>query len=177
VADDDVAPVEDRSSRSFARFVHEDLSAERVIDGYEVQGGDEVVGWLEDPRTTPAARCVARDGDWLFRRLRGGSTEATMGTAVVARYESRLVAGGTVVMSDESRFRLRTPALGDTWRLRRARRELVLTVRPLREGWAIHLSAGTNQQLSLLTLFTFHAVLSELDRPMTGGPDSPCVGF
>jgi hypothetical protein len=167
--------------RRFASLVHDELTARRVVDGYEVSAAGELVGWLEDPKTTAEARCVARDGDWRFARLRSGDIEATMGTAVIARYESKLLPGGAIVLPDESRLRLRPPVLGDAWRLRRGRNEVVLEVAPERHGWAIRLNqpARELQPLSLIALFAFHAVLTELDRPAGGdGPSPPGpVGF
>ena len=104
-----------------------------------------------------------------------------MGTAVVGQYESRLLPGVTILLPDDSRFRLRAPVTGETWRLRRGRRALVLDVRPMRVGWAIRLrpAAGELQQRPLIAMLTFHVVLSEIDRPTGGVADagSPYVGF
>lgn len=158
-----------------------ELLARRVEESWEVREGDLVFASLEDPKTTADARCVARDGDWRFARLRNGHIEATMGTAVVARYESKLLPGGVIVLGDEARLRMRPPVLGDTWRLRRGRREVVLEVAPQRYGWAIRLNqpARELQPLSLIALFAFHAVLTELDRPTGGAPEGSAtvVGF
>jgi hypothetical protein len=156
-----------------------ELLARRVEDGWEVRDGGELFGSFGDPKAAAAVRCVTRDGAWEFRRLRGGNTEATMGTAVAARYESKLLSGGTIVLPDDSHFRLRRPVTGEIWRLRRGRREVVLDVAPMRIGWAIRLEpvASELQQIPLITMFTFHAVLSELDQPGGGGPESPYVGF
>jgi hypothetical protein len=165
--------------RDFAPLGAGDLVARYADDGIEISDPDGgLVGWLEDPRATAEARCLARDGDWRFTRLRGGDIEATLGTAVIARYESKFLPGGAIVLGDGSRLRLRPPVVGDTWRLRQGRRTAVLEVAPQRVGWAVRLKppARELQQLSLITLFAFHAVLSELDRPTGGNGASGASG-
>jgi hypothetical protein len=154
-----------------------ELLARRTEDGWEVCDGDEVFGRVGDPRESAAVECVVQRGRWVFRRLRGVECEATMGTAVVARYESKALTSGAIVLPDDSRLRLRRPVTGDVWRLRRGRRELVLEVRPLRVGWAIGLGpvAGEIQQLPLIAMFAFHAVLCELDVPNSGGVATPNI--
>ena len=133
-----------------------------------MRDGDELFGRMDgDPRSSAEVRC----GAWSFRRVRGVASEATMGTAVVARYEPKALPPGTIVLPDDLRYRLRRSITGDVWRLRRGRRELVLEIRPLSVGWAIAFGpvAEEVQQLPLIVMFAFHCVLCELDMPYTGG--------
>ena len=160
---------------SILSYVGEHIGAVEVDDGYELRHGDHVLGWLGDPKFELAVRCVTRGSEWTFKRLRGGDTEATSGTAVVARYKSNFLPGGTIELPDESRFRLRPPATGEKWRLRRGRREILLELRPMRDGWEIRFKPAAREihQLPLVAMVALHAALVELDRPTGDGPSAP----
>jgi hypothetical protein len=159
---------------SILSHVEEPIGAVEVDDGYELRHGDHVLGWLGDPRFELAVRCVTRGSEWTFTRLRGGDTEATSGTALVARYKSNLLPGGTIELPDESRFRLRPPVTGEFWKLRRGRREVVLALRLMRDGWEIRLDEAAREirQLPLVAMVALHAVLVEVGRT-TGDTGTP----
>jgi hypothetical protein len=160
---------------SILTYVDGRLGAVALGEGYEIRHEDRVLGWLDEPRLAPAVRCITRGSEWTFTRLRGGDTEATSGTAVVARYKSNFLPGGTIELPDESRFRLRPPATGEKWRLRRGRREILLELRPMRDGWEIRFKPAAREihQLPLVAMVALHAALVELDRPTGDGPSAP----
>ena len=164
---------------SIVSYAGERVGALAVEDGYELRHGDRVLGWLGDPKFEASVSCVARASEWRFTRLRGGGTEATSGSAVVARYKSNLLPGGTIALPDESSFRLRPPVTDVLWKLRRGRREVLLAFRPMRDGWEIRLEPAAREvhQLPLIAMFALHAVLVEVGRPSgdtgTPGPLGP----
>jgi hypothetical protein len=173
VADDDPAPIR----ASILSYVDRELEVLPGRDGHEVRYGDVSLAWVENPLFAAEARCTTRGAEWTFTRLRGGDTHAAIGTAVIARYDSNLLPGGKIELGDGSLFRLRAPVGGEIWRVRRGRRELVLDIRPLSDRWAIRFAPAAREvhELPLLTMFAFHAVLVEIDRP-TGGPTGGLYG-
>jgi hypothetical protein len=166
---------EDPAMESILTYVEGHLGAVEVDDGYELRYEDRVLGWLGDPKFERTVRCVTRGSEWTFTRMRSGDTEATSGTAPVARYKSNVLPGGTIELPDESRFRLRAPVTGELWKLRRGRREVLLALRPMRNGWEIRFEPAAREipQLPLVTMVALHAVLVEVGR--TTGDTGPSV--
>jgi hypothetical protein len=136
-------------------------------EGYEVRYEEQLLATLGDPQFSPEVECVTRDGSWRFIRLKRGNAQALDGTAVVASYLSNLFPGGTIELTDSSRFRLRPPLpWTETWKLRRGR-ELVVALRL--EKVVFGPAAREVYQLPLLTLFAFHSMLIEYSRQSGGG--------
>jgi hypothetical protein len=160
---------------SILTYVDGRVGAVAVGEGYEIRHEDRVLGWLDEPRLAPVVRCITRGSEWTFTRLRGGNTEATAGTAVVARYKSHVLPGGTIELPDESRFRLRRPSMTEVaWSLRRGRREVLLELRPMRDGWEIRFEPAAREiyQLPLVAMVALHAVLLEAGQS-TGDTGAP----
>jgi hypothetical protein len=150
-----------------------------VENGYELRYEDKRLATLGDPKFEAEVECVTRDGAWRFARLRGGHTEATDGAGIVARYKSNALPGGTITLGDEIKLKLRPPVMGETWRVRRGIREAVLEIRAPKGPWEVEFAAGARDiyQLPLLTMFAFHAMLVELDRPSGGISSADGVGL
>jgi hypothetical protein len=142
--------------------------------GYEVRHENNVVARVGDPTFSAVVPCVTRDGHWQFERLRGGDTEATLGTAVIARYDSNLLPGGKIELLDGTRFRLRPPVVGETWRVPRVL-EITRTAGPYKVRFRE--AAREVSQLPLLTMFAFHAMLVEHRPGGGGGGGDGAVGF
>jgi hypothetical protein len=141
-----------------------------VHDGFELRHEDQVLAQLGDPRIARVVPCVTHDGEWRFERMRSGDTEATAGVAVVAKYKSNLLAGGEIGLPDGLELRLRPPVLSETWTLRRGLRERVLVIKAPAGPWRISFSDAAREihQLPLITMFAFHAMIVEVDRPSGG---------
>ena len=157
----------DASIRSYAG--HE-LEIGRVLgeDAFEIRRGDQRLAWLGDPAFSGEVDCLTRDGVWSFNWLRGGKTEALLGTAVVARYTSGVLPGGRIQVGEEPHFRLRPPRPWEDqlWRVGRGR-EPVLRLRTGDAPWRIEFAGGARhlESLPLLTTFALHAVLVERAIP------------
>jgi hypothetical protein len=164
---------------SIRSYLDRELIMVTVDDGYELSYEDQLLATLGDPAFEAEVECVTRDGVWRFARLRGGDTEAIAGSAVVARYKSNALPGGTITLADETKLRLRPPFMGDTWKLRRGARDNVLRIRPRNGPWQIEFGESAREvyQLPLLTMFAFHAMLVEFDRPSGGGGGGNGAGF
>jgi hypothetical protein len=159
---------------SIKSYLDRELSVPRVEEGYELRIGDLPLARMEDPHDGHTVTCTTRDGEWFFTRYRGGNTEATdVRGDVVARYKSKLLPGGTIELPDGVRVKLRPAALGETSRVRDARRALVLDIRAPWKPWLIRFGEAAREvyHLPLLTMFAFHALLVEADMPhgVTGG--------
>jgi hypothetical protein len=155
---------------SIRSYLDRELTMFTVEGGYELRYGDATLATLGDPKFEAEVECVTRDGSWLFKRLRGGNTEAVSGTAVVARYKSNALPGGTITLGEGTKLRLRPPITGERWRIRRGARETVLSIRAPKGPWEITFGEAAREvyELPLLTTFAFHAMLVELDRPSGG---------
>lgn len=164
---------------SIRSYLERALALRPVEDGWELHYGDAVLATLGNPAFVREVHCVTCDGQWTFERLRGGHTEARQGSAVIARYRSRVIPGGVIELPDEMKLRLRPPATSRTWRVRRGLRVVVLTISPTEAGWKVEFGALAREiyHLPLLTMFAFHAVLTEADRPAGGGGGDGGVGF
>jgi hypothetical protein len=174
VADENRSPLAIRYS--ILSYADGRLGALAVGDGYEIRHEDRVLGWLDEPRLERAVRCITRGSEWTLTRSRTGNTEVTTGTAVVARYKSSVLPGGTLELPDESRFRLRRPSMtGVAWSLRRGRREVVLELRPMRDGWEIQFEPAAREihQLPLVAMLALYAVVVEAAQPNMGGAPGP----
>lgn len=147
------------------------LTVYGVENGFALYDGEDAVAWLGDPKFRAEVTCSTRGSTWTFARLRRGHTEALLGGQVIARYRSGLFPGGTIEMPGGERLRLRPPIAGQTWRVRRHRRDQVIAIRSTKGPWEIDVAATAADihDLSLLTTFAFHAFLVEVDRP--GGGD------
>ena len=145
--------------------LHEDMAEE----AFEIRHGDEAVAWLGDPRFNGVTSAMSRDGEWTFTRLRGGSSDASRGGFVVARYRSGLLPGGTLTLGEDVRFRLR--ARGRRRHVSRGPRERVVTVDFSHSPRRITFGEAAQgiHDLALLTLFSIHAMLVESDVPSGGG--------
>jgi hypothetical protein len=156
---------------SIRSYLDRELTMVTTEDGYELRHEDQPLATLGDPRFDAVVPCVTRDGSWHLRRLRNGDTEASDGAAVVARYDSNLLPGGTIELPDETRMRLRPPVTGETWKVRRGRRDEVLRMVRTNGPWRIEFTEAAREvyHLPLLTMFAFHAMLVEIDRPGGGG--------
>jgi hypothetical protein len=175
MATDETAP-QPAPVASIRSYLDRQLDVAAIDDGYELRYVDQPLAWLGDPQFAAVVECVTRDGTWWFRRFKGGDTEATdpyEGAAAMASYKSGLLPGGTIQLSDETRFKLRPPVAGETWKLRRGPRERALEIERTKCGWKIGFGplASEIYQLPLLTMFALHAVLVEFDRPGGGGGD------
>src|SRR4051812_28131473 len=98
-------------------------------EGYELRCDDVPVATIGNPAFKAEVACATRDGSWTFARLRGGNTEARLGTATIASYRSGFLPGGRVALPDGLELRLRPPAVGQTWRVRRGMMSAVIAFR------------------------------------------------
>jgi hypothetical protein len=143
--------------------------------GYELRYEETVLATLGNPRIQAEVECVTRDGTWRFVQLRNAHAEAMLGTAVVATYRSRALPGGTIVLGDDTKLRLRPPIVGDTWRLRRGRRDTLLEMRSGKHEWRLRFghTARELHELPLVTMFAFHGAAMEMARSPEGGAVIP----
>jgi hypothetical protein len=157
---------------SIRSFVERELSMFTTDEGYELRVDDDVIATLGNPKFQAEVECVTADGSWTFVRLVRGHTEARRGTATVARYSSGLLPGGRIELgSDGIALRLRPPVTGETWRVRRGFAQAVM-IRAPQGPWEITFGRPARDiyELPLLTMFAFHAMLVEIDRPAGGSP-------
>jgi hypothetical protein len=157
---------------SIRSYLDHELTMVTTEDGYELRYGDSALATMGNPKLDAEVECVTRDGTWRFKRLRGGNTEAGLGSAIVARYKSNAFPGGVITLGEAVKLKLRPPIVSETWRVRRGARETILSIRAPAGPWEIRFTAAAREiyELPLLTLFAFHAMLVELDRP--GGDGS-----
>lgn len=162
---------------SIRSYAGHELEIDRVLGehAYEIRYGDSELAWLGDPAFSSVVQCVTRDGEWTFEWLRGGKTEARLGTAVVARYGSGLFPGGRIRIGEEVSLKLRPPPpLGrSTWRVQRGR-EALIDFHMLSDPRRIAFSDAARylESLPLLTTFALHALLVEQAVPgAVGGGD------
>jgi hypothetical protein len=156
---------------SIRSYLDRELTMVTVEDGYELRYEDVVLATLGDPKLEAEVECVTRDGTWRFASLRGGSTEARAGSAVVARCRSNLFPGATITLPDETRLRLRPPVMGQAWRVRRGMRDTLLDMRSPEGPWLVTIDPDARDiyHLPLLTVFALHAVL--VQTASLGGRD------
>src|SRR3954454_3408189 len=168
-----------RPQASIRSFVDRELTMVTTEDGYELRHEDVALGTRGDPSFETEVECVTRDGAWTFARLRRGDTEARMGTAALARYRSGFLPGGRIELPDGRELRLRPPAVSETWRVRRGALKQVMWIRITKGPWEIGFGslARDIHDLPLLTMFAFHAMLVEIDRPVGAGGADVGVGF
>jgi hypothetical protein len=160
---------------SISAHVHRDLQMFTVDPGYELRHGDQPLGSLSgDPRLAATVECATGNGAWLFARLRGGNTEALANDAVLARYKANLLPGGTFELPDGTKPKLRAPIPRRPWRV-----PDVLAIHAKDGPWELRFGAAAREvyHLPLLTMFAFHAMLVELDRPSGGGGGDGPIGF
>jgi hypothetical protein len=157
---------------SIRSFVDRDLTFCHLDDGYELRHEGLALGWVGESQRRAPARAATRDGAWWFDRLRGGGIEVSerLDGPVIARYDSKLLPGGVIELPDGVRLRLRPPIIGETWRVRRGIRELIMELREPWKPWLVRLTDAARDvyHLPLLTMLAFSATLVEMDRP--GGP-------
>jgi hypothetical protein len=159
-------PVPTASIRS---YLDRQLTVVTVEGGYEVRHGERLLGWLENEWQRPVVECVTADGSWRFALQRDRRVLATTRGAsdeVIASFTPGLVTGGTIDLPDAPSLRVRAPALGETWRVRRGRRETILTIRAPTGPWEIDFTAAARElyHLPLLTMLAFHVVQREAAR-------------
>jgi hypothetical protein len=169
---------------SIRSFVDRELTFEPVEHGYELRHEEFLLGSLGEPRHEAVVHASTRDGSWWFSRLRGGGvevSEAREGAPAIAEYRSNLVSGGSIELPDGVRLRLRPPILGETWRVRRGARELIMEFSKPWKPWRVRMTPAAREvyHVPLLTMLAFDAALVELDRPAGGaaGGDGGAVGF
>lgn len=154
---------------SIRSYVDRELQlVETLDDGRELRYGDVPLARLGDPRYT-AVECTTRDGGWVFTRKRGGDIEATLGTAVVARYDSGLMPGGPIELASDARFNLRPPVVGATWRIRG-----VAEFTHEKDAWWVRFGERAREihELPLVTMLALYALLTE-HRYSGAGPPGP----
>jgi hypothetical protein len=159
-------PVPTASIRS---YLDRQLTVVTVGDGYELRHAERVLGWLESEWQRAVVECVTADGSWEFALHRDRRVLATnRGTSedVIASFAPGLVTGGTIELPGGPRFRLRAPALGETWRVRKGLRETILAIRAPAGPWEIDFTVAARElyELPLLTMLAFHVVQREAAR-------------
>lgn len=164
---------------SIRAYLGGELSMFGLPDEYELRYGETVLATLQNPAFARDVECVTRDGRWVFRRLRAGNGQARDGTAVIARYRSGFLPGGTIELPDGVELRLRPPGPGQTWKVRRGLRERVLRITATKGPWAIRFdpAAGELYHLPLLTMFAFHSMLGEMGKLSGDGGGAGASGF
>jgi hypothetical protein len=159
-------PVPTASIRS---YLDRQLTVVTVEGGYELRHEERLLGWLENEWQRPVIDCATADGSWQFALQRDRRVLATNRGAseeVIASFAPGLVTGGTIDLPDAPRLRLRAPALGETWRVRRGLRGTILTIRAPAGPWEIDFMAAARElyHLPLLTMLAFHVLQREASR-------------
>jgi hypothetical protein len=156
---------------SIRAYVGRELRMVPLVPGYELRDHDTVLARLSDTAFARVVDCVTRDGSWQFERRRGAEIEVTQGGAAVARYQSNVLGGGAIELPDGLRLRLRPPVIGQTWRVRRGLREIILLFGTRDDVRELEIAPGAQDiyHLPLLTMLAFYAMLVEIDTPSGGG--------